>query len=398
MIYDTYIGFEMTPIRMHRINLDHNATTPLLPAVLDKMLPVLRENSGNPSSAHSLGVDARAAVETARTQVATLVGAEPASVLFTSSATEAINTVIASCTQASSITGRIVVTGVEHASVLQSAAAAKSRGYETLCVGVDRAGRLNLESLEQAISPATTLVCVMWANNESGVVFPISEIAALCATRGVPLLVDAVQAAGKLPITMADLGIDFLAINAHKIYGPKGIGALVVANPLSVRPLLFGGHQEGGRRAGTENVPGIIGFGEAARLARQDLQRRTQLATPLRDQIESEILRRVPFASVNGADAPRIYNTSNIGFDGIDADTLVAELDSLGVCVSTGSACHSDSISPSHVVMAMTGSYEKASEAVRFSVSHLNTKHEIDHAIEAVVRTVEMLRAKAIPA
>lgn len=378
---------------MQRIYLDNNATTPILAEVLEAMLPYLTGSFGNPNSVHSMGIEARAAVEHARSQVAALVGAEPESVLFTSSATESINTVFAGTAIGARPCGRVVVTTVEHAAVLQNALALEQQGFEFVRVGVTSNGQLDLPKLEQALSPDTILASIMWANNETGVIFPIQEVAQLCNERGIPLHVDAVQAVGKIPVSMSDLGIDFLSISAHKIYGPKGIGALVSRQPTNLRPLLIGGHQEYGRRAGTENVAGIVGFGHAAQLARENLHDRVKLTSNLRNRLEAAIKQRILGAEINGGECLRISNTANVSFDGVDSDALVTVLDSQGVCVSTGSACQSDSLSPSHVLMAMARSYEKANEAVRFSVSHLNTELEIDNAGDALEHAVAALRA-----
>ncbi len=377
---------------MQRIYLDNNATTPILAEVLEAMLPYLTGSFGNPNSVHSMGIEARAAVEHARSQVAALVGAEPESVLFTSSATESINTVFAGTTIGARPCGRVVVTTVEHAAVLQNALALEQQGFEFVRVGVTSNGQLDLPKLEQALSPDTILACIKWANNETGVIFPIQEVAQLCNERGIPLHVDAVQAVGKIPVSMSDLGIDFLSISAHKMYGPKGIGALVSRQPTKLRPLLIGGHQEYGRRAGTENVAGIVGFGHAAQLAHENLLDRMELTAKLRNRLEAAIQQRIARIEINGRGCSRTSNTTNVSFEGIDSDALVTVLDSLGVCVSTGSACHSDSLSPSHVLMAMTGSYEKANEAVRFSVSHLNTELEIDNVVAALEQAVVSLR------
>jgi cysteine desulfurase len=307
---------------MQRIYLDHNATTPSLPSVVDAMLPYLRGAFANPSSAHSGGHEARAAVEQARAHVATLVGSRPESVLFASSATEAINTAFASvCNRQPFTKGRIVVTAVEHAAVLECAELAGSHGHDVVRVRVDSSGQLDLDQLQNALTDDTLLVSAMWANNETGVIFPIAEVVRLCANRGVPIHVDAVQAAGKFPISLLDLDVDYVSISGHKIYGPKGAAALIAAEPATVRPLIVGGNQESGRRAGTENVPAIVGFGEAARLARIELDRRSIRSAHLRDRLENAILEQVSGSYCNGAGQPRLANTANIGFDGIDADS-----------------------------------------------------------------------------
>lgn len=383
---------------MKGIYFDNNATTPVLPDIVATMLPFFGEHTGNASSAHAAGVQARTAVERARGQVAQLVGADPSHVLFTSSATEAINTAFHSALCFSPDAGsQIVLTAVEHAAVRQCAVAAKARGVKLIEIPVRASGELVLKQLEEAISNDTSVVSVMWANNETGVIFPIPQIAQLCDERGVSLHVDAVQAAGKIPIDLEQLPIDYLSISAHKLFGPKGVGALV-ASPKLVRPLVHGGNQESGRRGGTENVPAIIGFGEAARLATLELEHRASSTALLRDRLERVLFQRINGCYINGVDQPRISNTTNLGFDGIDGDVLCGVLDAADIYVSTGSACSSDTLSPSHVVMAMTGSYERAGEAVRFSLSHLNTDSEIDRAIGVVEQSIASLRSTQAPA
>ena len=312
---------------MKGIYFDNNATTPVLPDIVATMLPFFGEHTGNASSAHAAGVQARTAVERARGQVAQLVGADPSHVLFTSSATEAINTAFHSALCFSPDAGsQIVLTAVEHAAVRQCAVAAKARGVKLIEIPVRASGELVLKQLEEAISNDTSVVSVMWANNETGVIFPIPQIAELCDERGVSLHVDAVQAAGKIPIDLEQLPIDYLSISAHKLFGPKGVGALV-ASPKLVRPLVHGGNQESGRRGGTENVPAIIGFGEAARLATLELEHRASSTALLRDRLERVLFQRINGCYINGVDQPRISNTTNLGFDGIDGDVLCGVLD-----------------------------------------------------------------------
>lgn len=377
---------------MRGIYLDHNATTPVLPPVLAAMLPFFLEAPGNPNSAHMPGSEARSAIESAREQVAQLVGSSPPNVLFTSSATEAVNTAFhsaLSCYNRSR--ARIVTTAVEHPAVQQCASAAQERGVEIVQLPVDRAGAISLDQLADAIHKDTSLVSVMWANNETGVIFPIPEIADLCVQRGVPFHVDAVQVAGKLPIDLEEVPVDYLSISSHKLFGPKGAGALI-ASPALIRPLIRGGGQEAGRRSGTENVPAIVGFGEAARIARIELRQRIKSAASLRDRLEQVLFQNIEGCYVNGAGQPRIANTTNLGFESVDGDALAGMLSAAGIYVSTGSACSSDTLSPSHVVLAMTGSYERAGEAIRFSLSHLNTDAEIDRTIVVVEDAVLSLR------
>jgi cysteine desulfurase len=377
---------------MPGIYFDHNATTPVLANVVEAMLPFFQQRAGNPSSAHGVGMEARTAIERARSQVAELVGAPASHVVFTASATEAINTAFHSAVSGPGQNhSRIVVTAVEHAAVRQCALAREEQGAEIFSVPVGDSGELALDRFATAISDDTSLVSVIWANNETGVVFPIAHIAQLCADRGVPLHVDAVQAAGKLPIDLERLPIDYLSVSAHKLFGPKGVGALI-ASPQSIRPLIRGGSQEAGRRAGTENVPAIVGFGEAARLAGLELRQRASTVASLRDRLERGLSQSIEGCYVNGIGQPRISNTTNIGCIGIDGDTLAGVLDVAGIQVSTGSACSAGTLSPSHVVMAMSNSYERAGEAVRFSLSHLNTEAEIDRAITVVKESIASLR------
>jgi cysteine desulfurase len=382
---------------MKDIYLDHNATTPVLPDVLAAMLPFFEANPGNPSSGHTAGGKARTAIERARDQIAQLIRAPADNVLFTSSATEAINTALHSAIALRRVKrSRIVITAVEHAAVQQYALTAEKTGMEVIKIPVSTSGALALDRLDDTISAETCIVSVMWANNETGVIFPISQIAELCADRGVPLHVDAVQAAGKLPIDLKVVPIDYLSISAHKLFGPKGVGALI-ASPHLVIPILLGGNQETGRRAGTENVPAIVGFGEAARLAALELKQRADTVAPLRNRFEQVLFQSVKGCYINGMGQPRISNTTNMGFDGIDGDTLAGILNANDICVSTGSACSANTLTPSHVVMAMTGSYERAGEAVRFSLSHLNTDVEIARTIALVEQSVASLRSTQAP-
>ena len=342
-----------------------------------------------------LGLEAREAIERARDQVADLVGCETGSVVFTSSATEAINTAVSSATDRGLHCGRLVTTAVEHSAVLNYCSVLEKDGFEIVRVGVYQDGGLNLDELETAITLGTRLVSVMWVNNETGVKFPIKQVSELCQSKGVLLHVDAVQAAGKVPIALQELAIDYLSLSSHKVFGPKGVGALIVGERAPFNPLHVGGHQELGRRGGTENVAGIVGFGVATKLAREELDRRTANVRPLRDRLERAVIEQVPGAYINGLQSDRTPNTTSIGFPGVDSDTLVATLDAEGISVSAGSACLSDSLVPSHVIMAMTHSYAKASEAVRFSLSHLNTQEEIDRTIEALLRALSRAKQAA---
>jgi len=352
----------------------------------------LTEKWGNPISAHAFGLQSKNGMDNARRSVANLVGAEPDMVVFTGSATEANNTAILSALRAAPQKRRIVAASTEHSAVITMGRAQESAGYELVLVPSLDSGLVDLQALAAAINADTAIVSIMWANNETGVINPVAQVSALCRERGVLFHCDAVQAAGKLPIDLRSVQMDYLTLSGHKIHGPKGIGGLVVAPNAPFSPMLYGGHQENGRRGGTENVPAAVGFGSAANAAMAELNNRSRHVASLRDELESRVLAEVSGTVVNGFGSPRLPNTSNIGFTGVDSDTLVALLDLRGVCVSSGSACLSDAVAPSHVILAMTGSYQKASEAIRFSLSHHNTADEIDHTVEAVKQAVATLR------
>lgn len=368
------------------IYFDNNATTPVEPEVLEAMLPFLTQQFGNPSSAHSFGSTAAQAVARARAEVAALVGASSEQVFFCSSATEGINWAL------SARSGNIITSEVEHAATLKVTAEAAPLGGQLTRLRVDRAGQISLDALEERLKAGSSTVAMMWANNETGVVCPIEPVADLCERYGAQLHVDAVQAAGKLPIDFSQLPISSMVISSHKLFGPKGAAALIAREPAQVATLIWGGGQERNRRSGTENVPAIVGFGAACARAARFLHARAEGVQKLRDTLETAILERVPKTWVNGAGSTRLANTTNIGFESIDAETLAGLLDADGIAVSTGSACHANTLEPSHVIRAMTGSYQQASESVRFSLSHLNTREEVDAVVDAVCSAVAQLR------
>jgi cysteine desulfurase len=372
---------------MMRVYMDNNSTTQVDSRVVDVMVPCFRANYGNPSSAHSAGAEAVASVERARLQIADLLNAEQEQIIFCSSATEAINTVLQGVG-----TGDIVTSCVEHAATLESAAKLAKHGASVNEIRVDSTGMLDWALLEKAVAQRPKLLSLMWVNNETGIVFPIQEVARLCEEFGVLLHVDAVQAAGKIDIDFAALPITFLSISSHKMFGPKGVGALLVRDTAHLRPLVFGGGQERGLRGGTENVPGIVGFGEAARLAKAERIARVSHVVGLRNYFERELL-KIRNARVNGGESPRVANTSNVEFAGVDSGDLVAVLDGMGIAVSNGSACHSKSLAPSHVLLAMTGSRDTASESLRFSMSHLNTFEEINYVLASLKSAIATLDA-----
>ena len=375
------------------ICLDYNATTPLLPEVREAMEPYWSEQWGNPSSAHRLGRAAAQAVAKAREKIASLVGASETSVIFTSSATEANNTALSSAFASGRGNG-IVTTATEHSAILGFCTALARKGARVVIVPVLATGEVDLRALEEALVPDTGVVSVMWANNETGVINPVEKVARLCAERHILFHCDAAQAVGKVPIDLVGLPIDYLTVSAHKIYGPKGVGALVARPGAPYTPVLIGGQQEGERRGGTENVPGIVGFGRAAELAATELRPRSTRSAELRDELERLVLEEIPGTYPNGRGAPRVSNTTNIGFPGIDSESLVKLLDEEGVCASAGSACLAKAPTPSHVVHAMTGSYAKAGEAIRFSLSHLNTLEEVRTAVGCLKAKIAAIRGR----
>jgi len=364
------------------IYLDYNSTTPLLPEVWEAMQPFFMTRWGNPSSAYRFGAQLKAEIDHAHEAVAALVGAEADEVIFTSCATESNNAAISAALAARPNKRHIVTSAVEHSSVLNFCKAAEKLGYRVTHLGVNADGLCDLAELAEAVKEDTALVSMMWANNETGVLSPVKEIAELCHGNGALFHCDAVQAAGKIPVDVNIVPADYLTISAHKLYGPKGIGALCIRNGAPFEPMIIGGHQEAGRRGGTENVGLIVGFGKAAELANRSLGERAAQVRTLRDKLESEVLHAIRGSRINGNPVLRVPNTTNIGFDGIDSDAMVAFLDGQDVCVSSGSACMSNALTPSHVVLAMTQSVEKAKQAVRFSVSHLTLEEEVAATVE----------------
>jgi cysteine desulfurase len=380
---------------VERIYLDHNATTPLLPEVIDRMTGALREEFGNPSSVHHFGQQAKAAIDEARTDVATLLGAEPSEVLFTSGGTESDNIAIRGAAEALEATGRrhLIASSIEHEAVLNTLKAMAKRGWRTTLLPVDQTGIAAPDALRAALADDTALVSVMHANNEIGTIQPIAELARIAHDRGALFHTDAVQSAAKLPISVRSLGVDMLSISAHKFYGPKGVGALWIRRGLRVLPLLTGGRQERSRRAGTENVAGIVGMGVAAQIARGKMADESTRLSALRDRLEAEILAAVPGTAVNGAREPRVPNTTNVSFDRVEAESLLIALDLEGIAVSTGSACSSGTLEPSHVLKAMGFNAHRAQNSIRFSLGASSTDAEIDRVIAVLPKMVEKLRS-----
>jgi cysteine desulfurase len=378
---------------MQRIYLDYNATTPVEPAVLEAMLPFLSGEYGNASSIHGYGQRARAAVETAREQVAVLIHARPQEIVFTSGGTESDNQAIFGAAQAPARPGAHVITSaIEHEAVLNSCQALEKLGMPVTYLPVSRDGVVDPEAVRQAIRADTVLISVMHANNELGTIQPLAEIGGIAAARKVALHTDAVQSAGKFPVDVQALHLDLLSLSGHKFYGPKGVGAIYIKSGTRLRQLLYGGHHQRGFRPGTENVAGIVGLGKAAELARVSLAEDASRVSGLRDRLESELLTRIPDARANGAAAPRTPNTSNITFAGIDGEALVIALDLKGLACSTGAACSSGAVEPSHVLTGIGLPAAEARASLRFSLGRQTTAAEIDTALELIPSAVAQLR------
>jgi cysteine desulfurase len=377
---------------------DNNATTRVAPEVLVSMLPFLTEQWGNPSSAYRFGREVARHLEDARTQVAALIGAEPRELVFTSCGTESNNAAIQSALATHPTRRHVVTTAVEHSATLKFCRHLAERGYEVTFLPVEEDGLLDLHLLERALRPDTAVVSVMWANNETGVMFPVEEIAAICRSRGVACHTDAVQVAGKRPIDVHALGVDFLSLSAHKFHAPKGVGALYVRGHTRYQPYIIGGQQERGRRGGTENVAGIVGMGRAAELALAQLEDEDRRVRGLRDRLEQGITRSIPRVAQNGAREPRLPNTSNLSFAGVEAESILCALDQEGICASSGSACTTGSVEPSHVLLAMGLSPARARTCVRFSLGHYNELEEVEHVLAVLPGIVTRLRAASPPA
>ena len=372
---------------------DNNATTAIAPEVFEAMVPFLTEHYGNPSSAYGFGKKVRIAVEQARAQVAALINAEPSEIYFTSCGTESDNAAIWSALR-STKKRHLITSQVEHSAVLHMGESLEQQGYGVTWLPVLADGTLDLVTLEDSIRPDTAIVSLMWANNETGVLFPIEKIAAICREKKVLFHTDAVQCPGKVPIDVKSLAVDFLAISGHKLHAPKGVGVLYVRKGVPFIPFQIGGGQERGKRAGTENVTSIIGLGKAAEIAKENLIEEQTRVRAMRDRFENRILELVAGARVNGNRAERLPYTANICFQGADAQELLAILDEQGICCSAGSACTTGSVEPSHVLSAMGVSQTDAKSSLRFSFSHFNQDSEIDRALELIPHLVETLKQK----
>jgi cysteine desulfurase len=379
--------------RMKRIYLDHNATTPVAQEVLAAMLPYFSENYGNASSIHAYGQSARGAVERARTSVAALLGAQAAEIMFSSGGTESNNQAIFGILAgAAGNRKHVIASAIEHDAVLDPCEELEKRSVAVTFLSVDRDGLLNPEDVRRAIRPETALITLMLANNELGTIEPLEEIGKIAAEHGIVFHTDAVQAAGKIPIDVNRLGVHLLSISAHKFYGPKGVGALYIRKGTHLQPLLYGGHSERDRRPGTEDVAAIVGLGKAAELAMAHMQEETARISALRDRLENGLLQRISHSWVNGARGPRTPNTTNMTFPFVEGEAMVIALDLKGLACSTGAACSSGAVEPSHVLTAIGLPPEDARATLRLSLGQQTTNAEIDFALETIPPVIERLR------
>ena len=378
---------------MKTIYLDNNATTQVAEEVLDAMLPYFRDLYGNPSSMHSFGGQVGRSIREAREQAAALIGAQPEEIIFTSCGTESDNAAIRSALAAHPDRRHIVTSRVEHPAVKSLCAHLSRQGYRITELPVDKDGILDMAQYERALTPDTAIASLMWANNETGVLFPVEKAAELATDRGILFHTDAVQAVGKIPINMRANAVDMLSISGHKLHAPKGIGILYVRKGTKFSPFLIGGHQEKERRGGTENTPSIIGLGKASELAARNMDKENRTVLLLRDKLETEILSRIPNSRVNGTRLYRLPNTTNISFEFVEGEAILLLMDDYGICASSGSACTSGSLQPSHVLRAMGVPFTMAHGSIRFSLSIYNTEEEIDFVIEKLPSIIERLRS-----
>ncbi|MCF8143154.1 MAG: cysteine desulfurase NifS [Deltaproteobacteria bacterium] len=377
---------------MKIIYMDNNATTRVAPEVLETMLPFLTDLYGNPSSAYSFGGQVARDIRKAREQVAAFLGASPEEIIFTSCGSESDNTAIMSALNTGKDRMHVVTTRVEHPAIKVLCNELIKRGYRVTEVPVDREGRLDMDRYKKSLTPDTAIVSMMWANNETGAIFPVEEAARLAKDRGILFHTDAVQAAGKIPIDLRQSAVDMLSISGHKLHAAKGVGVLYVRKGTKFSPFLIGGHQERGRRGGTENTAGIIGLGRACELAAQRLEEENTRVRKLRDRLEKGLLDRVPNSRVNGGGAERLPNTTNISFEFVEGEAILLLMDEFGICASSGSACTSGSLQPSHVLRAMGVPFTMAHGSVRLSLSVYNTEEEVDIVIDRLPPIIEKLR------
>jgi cysteine desulfurase len=378
---------------MKVVYLDNNATTKTAPEVVESMLPYFTELYGNPSSMHSFGGQVARQVQQAREHVAGIIGADPMEIVFTSCGTESDNAAIWGTLNSYPPKNHIITTRVEHPAVGNLTTYLSKKGYKVTTLPVDREGRLDLDHLSAAITEETALVSIMWANNETGVLFPIEKIAQMVKSRGVVFHTDAVQAVGKLPIDLSKIPVDLLSFSGHKLHAPKGIGVLYIRKGTRFTPFMIGGHQERGRRGGTENVPYIIGLGKACERAQKNLDLQNDRVRALRDRLEQGIMKTVPKCLINGHPEERLGNTLSISFEYVEGESILLLLSNLGICASSGSACTSGSLEPSHVLRAMGVPFTAAHGSIRFSLSTYNTEEEIDYVLENLPPIISRLRA-----
>ena len=377
---------------MNTIYMDNNATTQVAPEVVEAMLPFLTDRYGNPSSAYTFGGQVARNIRDAREQAAAILGALPEEIIFTSCGSESDNTAIMSALRTGKDKVHIVTSRVEHPAVKVLCNELTKQGYRVTEIPVDKEGRLDMDRYKESLTPGTAIVSLMWANNETGVIFPVEEAAQMAKDRGILFHTDAVQAAGKIPIDLQNSAIDMLSISGHKLHAPKGIGVLYVRKGTKFSPFLIGGHQERGRRGGTENTASIIALGKACELALNRMEKENTKVKALRDKLETELLRQVPNSRINGGGAERLPNTTSISFESIEGESILLLMDEFGICASSGSACTSGSLQPSHVLRAMGVPFTMAHGSVRFSLSVYNTEEEVDFVIDKIPPIIEKLR------
>ena len=377
---------------MKTVYADNNATTKVAPEVLEVMLPYFSEYYGNPSSMHFFGGQVQKKVDEARAKVADFLGADPSEIVFTSCGTESDNAAILGTLDSYLEKRHLITTRVEHPAVGNVSTYLGRKGYRITELSVDREGRLDLDELKESLTDETALVTIMYANNETGVIFPIEEIGDIVKAKGIPFHTDAVQAAGKIPLNLKKSKLDMLSISGHKLHAPKGIGVLYIRKGTRFSPFLIGGHQEKGRRGGTENVPYIIGLGKACELAKMHLDKENIKVIALRDYLEAKILEKIPNTLVNGDRVHRLPNTLSVSFEYVEGESILLLLSDLGICASSGSACASGSLEPSHVLRAMGVPFTAAHGSIRFSLSIYNTKEEMDYIIEHLPPIIQRLR------
>ena len=379
---------------MRQVYLDYSATTPVKKEVLDEMLPYFSEKFGNPSSLYGIGLSAKSDLNQARAKLAKLIGADEREIYFTSCGTEADNWAVIGTAKAKKSKGNHIITSsIEHHALLHTCQSLEKEGFDVTYLDIDSSGRISLDELEKAITDQTILISIMYANNEIGTIQPVAEIAEIAKKHGIWFHTDAVQALGNVPIDVKALGVDMMSMSAHKIYGPKGVGALYIRKGVVIPSFLNGGAQENKRRAGTENMPGIVGFGKAAELAGATLDSHIKHVSELRDYFKEQILAKIPEIEINGSMEYRLPGNINFIFNYIEGESLLLLMDAKGICASTGSACSSASLTPSHVLKALNLPYEKMHSSIRFTIGDFTTKEDLDYAVEEIIKIVERLRA-----